>query len=137
MDWPLFAPLPDVLGLLPVLGTLCLGFGYGFMDHPRRMFVYRHPLTAEGRDALSRTGVALYQAWGFVLSVVGVGAWTWLALGTTRLPPLAAAGAGAVVATGGVVLARADTRRRQRVGLGVAVVGLGVAVGGLTAPLFA
>ena len=129
MGPPLFAPAPTTLGLFFVGGIACLGLGYGFMTHPRRAFVVRHPLV-DGRDSMSDTGVAVYQAWGFLLSVVGVGLWTALALGTTTLPAVAPAGGGVVAVLAGVTLARADSRRRQDAGVAVVVLGLGLLAGG-------
>lgn len=127
---PLFSPPPTTQGTFFVAGATCLGFGYAFARHPRRMVVWRHPLTAADADRVDGTTAAVYQAVGFLLSVFGATLSTLLVLASTGLPTRLTGAAGAVVFAAGLALARADTRRRQRAGVATVVAGLGLLAGG-------
>lgn len=126
---PLFVAPPTTVGTFLVAGALCLGVGYGFAAHPRRMVVWRHPLVAGGTDGVDGTTAAIYQAAGFFLAVFGAVLWTLLLLAATRLPAGGTAAAGVAVLAGGLAGARADSRRRQRGGVAAVVAGLGVLAG--------
>lgn len=129
MFLPLVSVPPSALGVLSVMGLFFVALGYASMAHPRRLFFLRNLLVVVGPESMSETGVAIYQAVGFLTAVGGTAALGVVLTELLPVGPLPVLAVGAVLGLAGVALSQAGTRQRQHAGIAVVVAGVGLAVG--------